>query len=437
MTISDKPVVQIERIGFEGDGIAFGPAGETLYIPDALPGEQVHLGSRTRYGGGWFVPHQGVLTPSEARIPPACGHFPSCGGCVLQHWRTSEYAAWKTGLLLRALDRAGCQTDLALPLWIAAPQTRRRMDLAFSRVGRGVVVGLHRRHEQTIVDLHTCSILLPELVNLIAPLRALLGQLNGFRRTGSAIVNRLDHGADLLLRTDQSLTVHDRNLLVAFARDNLLLRASWAPLQGAPEPVCVLQPPRIVFSGVACEPPPGAFLQATAEGEARIVAAVLAGLPNSVSARARIVELYAGCGTLTFALAQRARVVAWDGEPTAVAASKAAANRGGLAGRVDTVRRDLARQPLTPQELAGAAAVVLDPPHAGAAPSIPSLVAARVPTVIYVSCNPSTLGRDAAVLRAGGYALVSISPIDQFLWSAQLEAVCVFRLTSRVRKNGR
>jgi 23S rRNA (uracil1939-C5)-methyltransferase len=177
---------------------------------------------------------------------------------------------------------------------------------------------------------------------------------------------------------------------------------------------------------VAVRPPPGGFLQASAEGEAAIVEAVLAGLPEKLAGKARIAELYAGSGTLTFALAQRARVAAWEGDGPALAALKEAVNRGGLAGRVEAFARDLARGPLGEAELAGFAAVVLDPPHAGAAAQVARIAASAVKRVIYVSCNPAALGRDAAVLRGAGFRLLSAVPIDQFLWSARLESVCVF-----------
>jgi 23S rRNA (uracil1939-C5)-methyltransferase len=176
------------------------------------------------------------------------------------------------------------------------------------------------------------------------------------------------------------------------------------------------------FAGVAMAPPPGAFLQASASGERAIVAAVLAALP----AKGRIAELYAGCGTLTFALSNRARVAAWEGDAASASALRAAANRAGLAGRIEVVQRDLARQPLQARELSGFAAVVLDPPLAGAAAQTAQIAAARPPVVIYVSCNPATLSRDARLLRQANYHLKAATPIDQFLWSARLESVCVF-----------
>jgi 23S rRNA (uracil1939-C5)-methyltransferase len=271
-------------------------------------------------------------------------------------------------------------------------------------------------------------VLHPALFALVAPLRTVLSSLSAIRREASVVANLLDSGADLLLRTDGELITRDRARLTDFARAHGLPRVSWALDNGPTEAVCLLDPPVLTLSGVAVTPPPGAFLQATREAEAAIVAAVLDGLPAKLVARSRVLELFAGCGTIGFALAPRVRVLAIEGDGALVSACHAAGNRAGLMGRVEIRKRDLARQPFLANELADFTAVVLDPPHAGAAAQMPHIARSKVPTVIYVSCDPVSLGRDAATLRAAGYRLEKVTPIDQFLWSARLEAVAVFRL---------
>lgn len=164
--------------------------------------------------------------------------------------------------------------------------------------------------------------------------------------------------------------------------------------------------------------PAGAFLQASREGERAIVDAVLAALPAKPG---RIAELFAGSGSLTHALSARGPVTAYEGDAAAVAALRRAGNN-----RVTPVHRDLARQPLQPAELKGAGAIVLDPPYAGAAAQMPALAASGVP-IIYVSCNPGALARDARALLAAGYRVGSVAGIDQFLWSSSVEAVVGFR----------
>ena len=298
-------------------------------------------------------------------IPP-CPHFGACGGCTLQHWQDAAYIANKCDLLATALRRAGF-TDVALsPPVRTGPGERRRMDLAARRTRTGVALGLHRQRSTDVVDLTTCLVLHPALVALMPPLRRLLTRLQALRREGSVIANLLDSGPDVLLRTDAPLQLADRIALTEFARAHALPRIAWAQGNDDPEPVAILRPPTTSLAGITITPPPGAFLQASASGEAAIVAAVLDALP----AKGRIAELFAGCGTITFALAERARVAAWEGDAASASALRTAANQAGLAGRVEVTQRDLARQPLQAKELSGFAAVVLDPPFAGAAAQV-------------------------------------------------------------------
>ncbi len=416
------------RLGAEGDGIGVLSDGTPAYVALTLPGEVVRARALARRGDGWAAALEAVIEPSVERATPPCPHFGACGGCVAQHMTERAYEAWKTAQVASALRRAGFADVPLGPLARTPAGARRRMDLGLRRTGSGAMVGLHRLRSDAIVDLASCDVLHPALVALIAPLRALLPGLTGLRRAGSAIINLLDTGADLLLRTDALPTLADHAALTRFARAHALARVSWGVGNGTPEPVCLLRPPIISFSGVAVSPPPGAFLQPSASGEAAILAAVLAGLPVPLPARARIGELYAGIGTLTFALARQARVCAWEGDADALAALATAARQSGLGGRVEARRRDLARQPLGEAELKGLAALVLDPPHAGAAAQMSAIAAARVPRVVYVSCKPAALGRDARALAAAGYELVCVTPIDQFRWSARVETVAAFAI---------
>jgi 23S rRNA (uracil1939-C5)-methyltransferase len=373
----------------------------------------------TRAGQKVFVLDE-LLARAPHRAEPPCPHFGSCGGCAAQHMADALYANWKASLIADALARAGFAAAPLAPMARTPPGARRRADFALARAADGTMrLGFHARRSRVVVDLRACYVLEPRITVLLDPLRAMAGDLSCFGGCGSAVVNLLDHGCDLLLRTDCSLGTADRTRLVNLARALGLVRIAWARAEDAPEPIVQLAPPTITLSGRAVVAPPGAFLQASREGEAAIIAAVLDGLPRRAR---RIADLYAGLGTLSFALAARGRVAAFEGDAAAHAALRASA--GGT--RVVPHRRDLARQPLQPHELAEFDAVVLDPPHAGAAPQVAALAASRVPHVAYVSCNPAALARDARTLRQAGFALVAATPIDQFLWSAQLECVAHF-----------
>ena len=418
--------LDIIRVGADGDGIGALADGTPLYVPFTLPGESVEARPVSKRGDGMVGVAEAITRPSAARIAPVCAHFGSCGGCALQHWREDEYGLWKAGLLAAALRRAGYDDAPVAALITCPSATRRRVDLAVRRMGEKLVLGLHQAHAREIVELRECPVLDPVLAALLAPLGAALKRLTGLRREASAILNLLDSGPDLLLRTDADLNAVDRSILAAFAHTHGLPRISWAREKGLPEPVAGLRPARTMLSGIEIVPPPGAFLQASPVGEAAIIAAVMAGLPAKLPAKARIAELYAGCGTLSFALARVARVMAWEGDAPAVAALRAGARQAGLEGQITATQQDLARRPVLGGEFAPFAVAVLDPPFAGAAAQIAQIAASALRRVVYVSCNPAALARDAALLRQAGFAVLAATPIDQFLWSARLESVVVF-----------
>ncbi|WP_158928119.1 class I SAM-dependent RNA methyltransferase [Acidisphaera sp. S103] len=422
--------VRIDRVGSEGDGIAKLPDGTPLYLPFTLPGETVTARPLQSRGDGWHAFAETIADATDARVEPPCRHFGRCGGCVLQHWRDSDYRAWKAGLVSYALRQAGFATPPdPMPFVPGLPGERRRIDFAVRRTTGRIILGLHEQRSAEVIDITDCLVLHPALMALLGPLRALLQGLNAVRREGSIVINLLDSGPDMLLRTDAALTLEDRIALTDFARDHGLPRVSQTLGGDTPETIGLLRPPTTTLSGVSVRPPPGVFLQATAEGERAIVEAVLNGMPGKITSKTRVAELYAGCGTLTFALAGKVRVAAFEGDTATIGALKQAINQGGVAGRIEAFQRDLARQPLSAKELKAFAAVVLDPPHGGAAAQIGQIAAAGVPTVVYVSCNPATLSRDARMLNGAGYTLAAVTVIDQFLWSARVESVSVFRRT--------
>jgi 23S rRNA (uracil1939-C5)-methyltransferase len=405
--------MQIQAIGADGDGIARRPDGTTVFIPYTLPGEDADDGV--------------IAHPSPDRVTPPCPHFGTCGGCALQHWATAPYQDWKRDLLVSALTRAGYENPEVAPLIPSPPNSRRRMDLAAERRGPALVLGFHQRRGG-IIDIDACPVLAPALEALIAPMRQMLRRLTALKREASVIVNLLDSGPDILLKLDVTPDAADRRLIAEFAAAQNAPRISFARGAQTPEIAIQHRRPTALLSGIEVLPPPGAFLQATLQGEAAIISAVLAGLPKKKTLKDRVADLYAGSGTLTFALVPHFRVAAYEGDPAATSALRAAANAAVLTGRIETAHRDLVRQPLMAKELATFAGVVLDPPFDGAALQIAQIATAKPPRVIYVSCNPAALSRDAKTLHSAGYRLVSATPIDQFLWSARLESVVVFAI---------
>jgi 23S rRNA (uracil1939-C5)-methyltransferase len=428
---------RISGVAADGDGVGRLPDGRPLYLPYTLPGELVEARPLSRRGGGMAGVAETILETSPERVAPPCPHFGRCGGCTLQHWDRVALDRWKVAELATALTEAGYPDAPLAPLAESQPGTRRRVDLAIRKQAGIVTLGFHMARSAEIVAIETCLVAEPAIVALLAPLRAIIPRLQAIKRDASCAINLLDTGPDLLLRTDGELATSDRRLLAAFATAQGVRRIAWARGEDIVELAAQHAPVSVMMSGVAVAPPPGAFLQATVEGAAAIAAAVIAGLPPRLRPKDRVVELHAGSGTLTFAIARHARVTAYEGDAGAAAALERAAGQAGLHGTIIVHRRDLNRQPLGEPELRDAAAIVLDPPFGGALTQIEAIAASAATRVIYVSCNPAALARDAAVLQRAGFSLLTAAPIDQFLWSSRLESVVVFSRAARARPSFR
>ncbi|MBI4968528.1 MAG: class I SAM-dependent RNA methyltransferase [Rhodospirillales bacterium] len=414
----------VERLGGRGDGIARLDAHQ-LFLPFTVPGDRVRARVAGRRGDGLAGSVIERLHDGPHRAPPLCRHFEACGGCAVQHLDEDLYVRWKTGLLEQALASQGLPADGLVPLARLPLGKRRRAGFAFRRLGRGLVLGFNARASANIVDLEACVVLDPAIVALLPALRTLLAELIEPGGTGEAILTLTENGLDLLLVAEAALDLFRREKLADFAQAHDLARLSWRrPEEKSASPVAERRPPRLTLGGVEVVPPPGAFLQASPEGERVIVAAVIAALG---SAR-RVADLYAGLGTLTLPLAVAgARLKAVEGDAEALAALVQAIRRHPSL-RIETERRDLARQPVEAAELDGFEAVVFDPPRAGALAQARELARSRlVKTAVAVSCNPATLARDAAILVRAGWRLEALTPIDPFPFSPHLEVVAGFR----------
>jgi 23S rRNA (uracil1939-C5)-methyltransferase len=177
------------------------------------------------------------------------------------------------------------------------------------------------------------------------------------------------------------------------------------------------------FGRALVAPPPGAFLQATEDGERALLRSVSDALAGPMR---RVADLFAGVGTFALPLSERAEVHAVEGDPAMVAALEKGWRGAEGLKRVSTEARDLFRRPLELDELRGFDGVVIDPPRAGAEAQTAVLAKSRVPVIAAVSCNPVTFARDARVLVAGGYRLDWVQVVDQFRWSSHVELVARF-----------
>lgn len=396
----------VERLGHLGDGIARGPDGAQVFVPMALPGEVVE---GEVIDGHMAAPK--IEIPSTDRVKAPCPHYRACGGCALMHASDTFVAVWKEDVVRSALAAQGIAATFR-PVVTSPARSRRRATLAGRRTKSGAVVGFHGRASGTIVEVPECRLLHPDL---IAALPALVEiTTHGASRKGelALALTRSEGGLDLAVSGGKPL---DQSLFSALA--GVAEQADFARLAWEGEVVAARRPVVQRFGPARVVPPPGAFLQATAEGEAALVSAVR----EAVGSARRVVDLFAGAGTFALPLAERSEVHAVEGEPAMLSALDAGWRQTPGLHRVTTEPRDLFRRPLLADELRGFDAVVIDPPRAGAEAQMGEIAASRVTRVAAVSCNPVTFARDVRILLAAGFVLDWVQVVDQFRWSTHVE----------------
>lgn len=400
----------IERLGHLGDGIAQGPDGP-VFVPGMLPDEVVE-----GVLSGDRLTETRIITPSVQRVKPPCAHARSCGGCLMQHAADDFVADWKAGIVRGALSGQGLQAPVRA-VRTSPPQSRRRAVLAARRTKSGVLIGFHARGSDVIIPVPNCQLLHPDLMAAFPALEAFV-RIGGSRTQElTCTVTRSSDGPDVVILGGKPLDGALQLELARAVEAHGVARLTWG------DEVVALRSNPVQQMGLArVVPPPGAFLQATDHGESCLLAAV----QEALGPQKRIVDLFSGCGTFALPLAEQAEVHAVEGDAAMTAAlDKAARQTQGLK-KVTVEARDLFRRPLEPDEFKAVTGVVIDPPRAGAEAQMAPLVAAEVPVIAMVSCNPVTFARDARMLVSGGYVLDWIEVIDQFRWSAHVELVARF-----------
>jgi len=402
--------VTIDRLGHRGDGVATTEAGP-VYVPRALPGEVV---AGEVSAGRMDAPR--IVTPSDRRVAASCRHYRACGGCALMHARDDFVADWKQDVVRAALAAHGLSAPFRAPA-VSPPRSRRRATLSARRFKSGAVAGFHARASASIAGVPECHVLTDTLRGILPTLSALAAM--GCARKGEIAfaVTDTETGIDVAATGGKPA---DARLAADLAA--AVSAADVAQLTWNGDTIARAVPPRVTFGPAQVVLPPGAFLQATAHGEAALVAAVT----EAVGDARRIADLFAGCGTFALPMATGAAVAAFDGSD-ALTDALAAGWRGATGLKpVTAMTRDLFRAPLATAELAAFDAVVIDPPRAGARAQAEALAASTVARIASVSCDPASFARDAAILVAGGYRLDWLQVVDQFRWSPHVEIVAQF-----------
>ncbi|MBM7067303.1 class I SAM-dependent RNA methyltransferase [Actibacterium sp. 188UL27-1] len=394
----------IERLGHLGDGVGPGP----VFAPRTLPGEVVEGeldGSRIS------VPR--IVTPSDRRIAPACRHYRSCGGCALQHADGGFVAAWKQNIVERALAAQGIAATFR-PMAISPPRSRRRATFSGRRTKKGALVGFHAPGSDTITPVLDCNLVTPQLSAALPMLTALT--MVGAARKGelALTVTETRTGLDVAVTGGKTLNQTQTAALVTSMAGAGVARLSWDG-----EIVAQQAEPLVNFAGFDVPMPPGAFLQATVEGEAALRSA----MRDCIGASTSVIDLFAGCGTFALPLCESKPVHAVEADGTMLDALDQGWRRAGGLHMLSTERRDLFRNPLLPDELDRFDAIVIDPPRAGAQAQMAQIAKSEVPVIAAISCNPVTFAVDAKMLIQAGYRLDWVQVVDQFRWSPHVELV--------------
>jgi 23S rRNA (uracil1939-C5)-methyltransferase len=405
-------------MGAQGDGLGRTPDGQSVFAAFTLPGERVRL--EAKEGRAELLE---VISPNADRIAPACPHFQACGGCALQHWAHGPYLKWKEDKVRAALSREGLESAFAPP-FAAPPGTRRRVALHARKGNREQArLGYKARRSWSLVEIEVCPIADPKLVSAFAALKRLAAPLFEHPKSAPTL-----HATLTATGIDVDITGVESKSggLSADARMRVAEAAAAADLARvtlAGEILYQARQPMVRLGPATAALPPGGFLQAVPAAEEAMAAFAL----KAVRGARRIADLFCGLGTFTFRLAEVAPVLAADSDALAVRALSAAAGAAPGLKSITAEARDLFRRPVLAQELKGVDAVLFDPPRAGAEAQAKQIAQSGAAIVVGVSCDAQTFARDARILADAGFRLEEAMVVDQFLWSAHVELVGVFR----------
>ncbi len=425
--------IQILDLSHDGRGVARREDGKAVFVAGALPGETVLAEPTARSRRFDEARTLEVLTASPERVPPRCPHFGTCGGCVLQHLAEDRQIVAKERVLLENLERIG----KVVPGRVLEPLTadswgyRRKGRFSVRRVNKKdkTLVGFREQDPRFVADLGQCHTVIPQIGMKIQALAALVDGLQAREQIPQIEFIAGDDAIALTVRHLAPLDEADRAALAAFGREHgfsMFLQPkgpdSVHPLDGQ-APALSFRLPQWEVE-LAFEPLD--FIQVNAGLNQKMIARALELL--DAQAGERVLDLFCGLGNFTLPLARTvAEVVGVEGDAGLVARARANAQRIGL-GNAQFFAADLTTdQRGTPWMRAGFDKLLLDPPRSGADEVLKQLPLQGIDRIVYVSCHPGSLARDAGFLvHERGYRLVAAGVMDMFPHTAHVESIALF-----------
>jgi 23S rRNA (uracil1939-C5)-methyltransferase len=426
-------VAEVHGLSHDGRGIAR-VDGKTVFIDGALPGERVtyKLGRRRRnYDNAELVE---VLRASPQRVQPRCPAFGTCGGCSLQHLDTRAQIAAKQQTMLDNLLHIGKCTPLSVRPALTGPVWgyRRKARLGVRNVPKkgGVLVGFREKAKSYIADMRSCDVLAPRIAALLPTLRDLIGGLSCRDRVPQIEVACGDEECALVFRHLVPLGTADLDALRAFGEAHDIqihlqpggldsIHALWP--QPAPQLSYALPAHKVEIRF-----DPADFVQVNADINRAMVDAGVELLDPRPSER--VLDLFCGLGNFTLPIARRAgNVVGLEADPLLIERARANAAHNGI-GSAEFIPVNLYEEPLEGSWLnRGYDKILIDPPRTGAVEICKRIGDLGAGRIVYVSCNPATLARDAEILvHAHGYRLMTAGVMDMFPHTAHVESIALF-----------
>jgi len=429
---SEVQEADIVDLAHDGRGVAR-VGGKTVFIDGALPGERVRFRVIKRRRQLDEAGLTEVLAASPDRVVPACEHFGVCGGCSLQHLSAPAQLAAKERQLLDNLERIGrvrpgrVLPPLRGPAW--GYRRRARLGVKYVHKKGRVLAGFREREKPYLADLRRCEVILEPLATLPSDLAALVETLAIREKIPQVEVSAGDAATALVFRVLEAPGPRDVEKIAAFgAKQGLQIFLQTGGLDSV-QPLSQDYPPltyAVDGGRVVIEFGPVDFIQINREINASMVTAAMELLLPT--AGDTVLDLFCGLGNFTLPLAHRARrAVGVEGDAALVAKAGSNAGRNGV-GNAAFFRDNL----FEPTQFGSWAnerydLVLLDPPRAGASALLPRMAHWRPRRVVYISCHPGSLARDAEILvYSQGFKLTCAGVMDMFPQTTHIESIAVF-----------
>ncbi|GDX60044.1 23S rRNA (uracil(1939)-C(5))-methyltransferase RlmD [Nitrosomonadaceae bacterium] len=430
-----SPVI-VESLDQEGRGVAHSE-GKVIFIEGALPGELVTYSPYRKKPSFELAQVNKVLKTGSLRVNPRCNYFGICGGCSLQHMDDRAQVAAKQRVLESDLKHIGkVESEIILPAVYGSAwgyRYRARMSVRYVAKKGGVLVGFHEKRSSFVADMQSCEVMPPRISALIGPLRELIGSISLRERLPQVEVSLGEAVDVLVLRIMDPLTDQDKSLLKAFADKHTVQFFLQTKGPETAYPFYPIGSPELNYTlpefGIVMPFHPTEFTQVNPAMNRILVRRALSLLGPLKGDR--IADLFCGLGNFTLPIARSgARVMGYEGSSNMVRRAGENAERNQLSGNTNFSEKNLFE--IDAAWLQGEGVfnkLLLDPPRDGAFAVVNSLGEGdSAPTrIVYVSCNPATLSRDAGVLvHAKGYQLKAVGVVNMFPHTSHIESIALF-----------